>query len=345
MQLDTPLLRQRGRASVDFLTHLGMAAGPVREAVARDIAAVLPDPAALPDDLDARSAEMNRLLAHSDAYGAQTLMGDWHSRHHGPVATAAFEEIEPELLPALTAPTNGPAQLHLDPDLIPPDYWDGVHFHRTANWDGHQHMGYIHGEIIHRKMVDKLYPGGIFKQRRAVAAMPPRDDYARILEMGTSSGHFTSALAEVYPQAEITGIDLSPRMLEHAWRTANSRGLAWKLYQRDAADTGFADASFDLVTSYIVLHEMPEAAIRDMFAEAFRVLEPGGDMIMSDVTRYADLDKLSVWKADRSASLGGEPHWRASASLDLGAIARAAGFAEVTAAGTYPHVVQGRKPA
>jgi hypothetical protein len=56
------------------------------------------------------------------------------------------------------------------------------------------------------------------------------------------------------------------------------------------------------------------------------------------------MDKLSVWKADRGATLGGEPHWRESASLDLAELARDVGFTDVKAEGVYPHVVMGRKP-
>ena len=51
---------------------------------------------------------------------------------------------------------------------------------------------------------------------------------------------------------------------------------------------------------------------------------------------------------DQGAKYGGEPHWRESASADLGAIARKVGFKNVTAAGdqprSYPYVVQGSKP-
>ncbi|MEP3225583.1 MAG: class I SAM-dependent methyltransferase [Parasphingorhabdus sp.] len=344
MELQDPKLKQRGRASVNFLAQMGMAVAPVRDELNADIARLV-DQDNLPDDLDARDTAITSALAQSTAFATQRLMGDWHGRSHGKVAIEAFQEIQTDLQPILDATTHGPATLTLDPQMEAPAYWEGVHFHRTTGgWEGHEHMGYVHGEIIHKKMVARFFPGGIFEQRRKIAQMAPQDHYDKILDMGCSSGHFTTALAEIYPDAEITGVDLSARMLEHALRTANANGWNWKLYQQPAENTQFADDSFDLVASYILLHEVPSDAIRNIFAEAFRVAKPGGDLIMSDVTRYADLDKLSAWKADRGAKYGGEPHWRESASLDLAEIAREAGFVDTSAEGIYPHIVRGRKP-
>jgi SAM-dependent methyltransferase len=346
MELQNPRLRQRGRASLDFLALLGKQSGIVREQVGRDLQAAGIAAETLPADIDAAEAAIETALAASPAYAVQNFLGDWHGRSHGPISVEAFVEIEPELQPVLAAHEQGPASLTLDPAMPAPEYWEGVEFHRTSGgWEGHPHMGFVHGELIHKKMVARVFPGGIFGQRRTVAAMAPRASYRRILDMGCSSGHFTTALQETYPGAEIVGIDLSARMLEHALRTANANGWAWQLHQMNAEHTSFAAESFDLVTSYIVFHEAPAAAIANIIAEAFRVLEPGGDMLMSDVTRYADLDPLSRWKADRGASLGGEPHWRESASLDFKAMAEAAGFVDVRAQGLYPHVLIGRKPA
>jgi SAM-dependent methyltransferase len=231
-----------------------------------------------------------------------------------------------------------------------PDYFKGVWIHRTTGgWDGHPYQGFVHGELIHREYVAKNYPGQIFKQRREVLDELPRRDYRRVLEMGTSSGHFTVQIADAFPQAEIWGVDLSLRMLEQAQRVGNEHGYAWKLFQMAAEDTGFDAASFDLVASYIVLHEIPAEITRAQMREAFRLLRPGGDMIFCDVTRYAALDKLGVFWAEYTAVNGGEPFWREAASLDLAQAAKDAGFAAVRSYGMhgkpYPWIVYGHKPA
>lgn len=349
MSFTLPPLKQRDRASVDFMGALGKSTFPLRGAIDGDIAAKGIAADTLPDDLDERTDVMLEALADSKAFRAQQLIGEWHARNLAATSDAAFENVKDEALEDMKRLHNGPSELHLDPDFENPDYWDGVDFHRTAGgWDSHEFAGLVHGEIIHKRMVDRLYPGGIFKQRRYVAGLAPKEHYDRILEMGSSTGHYTVALAETYPDAEITGVDLSPRTLEHSARVSNANGWAWKLYQRAAEATGFEGNSFDLVTSYILLHELPGDIVRAVFKEAFRVCKPGGDMVMSDVTRYADLDKMAEWRADFGALMGGEPWWRESASLDLGAVAEEAGFVDVKAWGeqpmNYPYIVMGRKP-
>ncbi|MEM1232113.1 MAG: methyltransferase domain-containing protein, partial [Pseudomonadota bacterium] len=248
---DLPL-RQRGRASVDFFAHLSRAAMALRPAIDAQLESAGVTESALPEDLDQRLAYAEPRARQSTAFRVQQLAGEWHSQQHGPVAIEAFEALGPELKQRLHQLDEGATTLEADPAFQAPESWEGIDFHRTrGGWDGHPYMGFVHGEIVHRKMVDAIFPGGIFRQRLRVAGEAPRSTYARILDMGCSTGHYTLALAETYPEAEITGVDLSLRTLEHARRVANERGYGWRLLQRCATETGLPDAHFDLATSYI----------------------------------------------------------------------------------------------
>jgi ubiquinone/menaquinone biosynthesis C-methylase UbiE len=167
--------------------------------------------------------------------------------------------------------------------------------------------------------------------------------------MGVSSGFHTLGLADAFPQAQISGCDVSRAMLEQAQRVANERQLKWKLYVGRAEDTRLPAESFDLVSSFILLHELPVEANVAFFAEAFRLLEPGGAVIMTDVPPYWAQDKLTAWRYDRSAKFGGEPYWREAGQLDTAQIARDCGFVNVRAfkeptGGNY-WVTIGEKPA
>ena len=327
---------------MDFLVALTGAMRPLNARWGEELAQAGVDADTLPDAMEDRHAAISTALRHSKAFAASGLLLDFASVEHGRVARDAYEESRDLLEPELVALENaGPARLHAEAGFTQPDYHKDVWFHRTeGGWDGHPQQGFIHGELIHRHYVSKNFPGDIFAQRRRVLQELPRQDYRRILEMGTSSGHFTVALQQTFPGARITGVDVSLPMLKQALRVANENGWEWDLYHRAAEDTGFPDSSFDLVASYIIFHEMPARAIESVFVEAYRMLEPGGQMLMSDVTPFAAMDRMGAWRADWMAANGGEPYWREAASMDWKAAAEAAGFVGAP----YPWIVTGTKP-
>jgi SAM-dependent methyltransferase len=343
-------LRQRGRASMHFLADLAVATARFKPRIDADVVAHGLDESTLADDLDERLRQVDAALADSPAAAALAVLTEYSGVNHGRVAAAAFDEVRSELEPRLRGLMQGPTRIEPLPGEPRPAYADAAWIHRTTGgWDGHDYQGFIHGELIHREYVARTYPGDIFAQRRQILSVLPRRDYARIFEIGTSSGHYTLQLAAEFPQAEIWGCDPSPRMLEQAQRAANERGRQWRLFIGSGEATGLPEGSVDLVTSYIVLHEIPVAAAHAQLREAFRLLRPGGDLLFTDVTRYAVLDKRSVRWAEYNAVNGGEPFWREAASLDLGAAAREAGFVDVRSEGfrgaPYPWFVYGRKPA
>jgi ubiquinone/menaquinone biosynthesis C-methylase UbiE len=110
-------------------------------------------------------------------------------------------------------------------------------------------------------------------------AIQPQD----ILDLGCSVGMSTFALQELYPSARITGLDLSPYFLAVA--NYNSRQRHSKINWRHARaeSTGLPDASFDLVSTFLVFHELPQEAAQQILREVRRLLRPGGYFTLMDM--------------------------------------------------------------
>jgi len=277
------------------------------------------------------------------------LCREWMLDRHGHIAMEAFEDIRDDVTPALDELSSGSCSIEYH-NIEPPAYWDGYEFHRSAGgWDGHDYMGFVHGELVHYHMVGRSLAGVLHAQRVAAAQAVPVDNPQSILELGCASGQFTQALAETYPDASITAVDLSLRQLEQTLRRGNEQGFSWQLLQAAAEDTGLPDAQFDLVCSYAMFHELPAAAAEAVLAEMFRLLKPGGALLMADVKSYTAHDQGQLWNADYwNQVVGGDPYWREYATTDFGMLATKTGFTEVGWGGLgdygYPFVLSARKP-
>lgn len=103
----------------------------------------------------------------------------------------------------------------------------------------------------------------------------------RILDLGTGMGYLAFPLAERYPQAQVTGLDIVEMSLTRTRRQAvldKLDNLSFVCY--DGIRFPFSDCFFDVVVSRYALHHFP--AIYDTFAEISRVLKPGGMVFVSD---------------------------------------------------------------
>ena len=82
-----------------------------------------------------------------------------------------------------------------------------------------------------------------------------------------------------YPRdRRLTGIDLTPAMLDLARDRARELGLAVALVVADAQALPFAAASFDSVVCTLGLNAIPDD--RAAVAEMYRVLRPGGRLVL-----------------------------------------------------------------
>ncbi|MCX7780795.1 MAG: class I SAM-dependent methyltransferase [Negativicutes bacterium] len=111
----------------------------------------------------------------------------------------------------------------------------------------------------------------------------------KILDVGCGTGIYTCELLK--QGATVTGIDISPEMLDIArWKTAGY-GERVSLIQADAAALPFADNEFDMVVSITAMEffQNPCACLHEMH----RVLRPGGHMVV------ATLNSKSLWAMQR----------------------------------------------
>ncbi len=82
------------------------------------------------------------------------------------------------------------------------------------------------------------------------------------------------------PGVELTGLDLSPAMLDIARKRAADSGRAIELHEGDAHHLPFEDESFDSVVCTYSLCNIPD--LDRSIAEMRRVLKPGGRLLLVD---------------------------------------------------------------
>ncbi|OKH54235.1 SAM-dependent methyltransferase [Calothrix sp. HK-06] len=113
-----------------------------------------------------------------------------------------------------------------------------------------------------------------------------------ILDMGCSIGMSTFALQDLYPNAQVTGLDLSPYFLAVAHYRAQQRQAKINWVHAAAESTALPNASFDLVSIFLVCHELPQTATKQIFAEARRLLRPNGHLAVMDMNPKAEAFKM-----------------------------------------------------
>lgn len=123
----------------------------------------------------------------------------------------------------------------------------------------------------------------------------------RMLDIGTGPGHIPLLVCETIPGSTVLGVDLAEHMLRHAERHRAASPFRERVtFQRaDAKGLPFPDAHFDAVYSNTILHHIPDP--EPFLADAWRVLKPGGCLLIRDLFRPADEEAAAKLVAQHAA--------------------------------------------
>ncbi|MGB3238232.1 MAG: class I SAM-dependent methyltransferase [Geitlerinemataceae cyanobacterium] len=215
--------------------------------------------------------------------------------------------------------------------IYPEYYLRSFHAYETGNlnWEAATELA-VAAKAVHAKIWPEAGAQGDAKLRQSYhdllkTQLPkiPND----ILDLGCGVGLSSFSLQQVYPEAQVTGLDLSPHFLAVARHQSQTHHTASPLRWVHAAaeETRLPDASFDLVSLFLVCHELPQSATRAILREARRLLRPTGHLgIMEMNPRSEVFAKMPPYILTLLKST--EPYLDEYFSLDLAREIVEAGF-------------------
>ncbi len=115
----------------------------------------------------------------------------------------------------------------------------------------------------------------------------------RIVDVGCGPGYLLQLIAKDYPTIKLIGLDLSKEMIERAKANFKLLGLHGRVeFGEGSVDhMPFGDETQDFVVSTFSLHHWTNPVVS--FNEIYRVLKPGGQLLLLDLRR--DSRQLFLW--------------------------------------------------
>lgn len=277
------------------------------------------------------AADVARLMADDTTY---QFFG-WFERHqqrmkysgqHG--LAVHFARHRDALEAALSAPVDE-RLLQFDPDFRQPTYYTSIdiHQHPGGVWSD-EIAGYVYerGARSTAPMLDKA--ASLHHRLTAAALDRAARPVRRMVDLGCGFGGSTRPFYMDHPEIDVVGVELSePCLRLAAHRAAEDQARNVTFRQADAADTGLDEASCDLVTSTMLLHEMPPRHVARVLAETHRLLAPGGLSIHLDF--LARDDPFRTFIHEGHSQRNNEPFMPPLNRMDLDAAHREAGFETV----------------
>lgn len=125
-------------------------------------------------------------------------------------------------------------------------------------------------------------PISVMRMRKNLLAQMGDLNGKRILDVGCGTGSLSSMVKQMYPTADIVGLDGDPQILETARSKAKNHGLEIRFELGMSFDLPYPAASFDVVLTSFMLHHLDRDDKQKTIMDAYRVLRPDGQLFGVD---------------------------------------------------------------
>ena len=177
---------------------------------------------------------------------------------------------------------------------------------------------------LYDALVGVLTLGRERRLRQAILAVARLEPGEHVLDAGCGTGTLAlAAKSRVGENGTVDGVDASVEMIYAAREKAAGQGLAVRFETATVQELPFDGARFDVVLCTLVMHHLPREGRTEGVAEMFRVLRPGGRLLV------VDLAPGGVWTALNPVAL---VHGRRSLDtvLEAEALIDRAGFVGIS---------------
>ncbi|MCF2143677.1 MAG: class I SAM-dependent methyltransferase [Candidatus Heimdallarchaeota archaeon] len=118
-------------------------------------------------------------------------------------------------------------------------------------------------------------------RKKVLQQFLPSTGEEKVLDICCANGKQTQTLASLFPRGTVVGVDIDPKMIFYAKKHfQNFSNL--KFVCGDVSRLPFSDNSFDIVTSFLALHEIPTTLLFRVLHEVKRVLKTTGYFLVFD---------------------------------------------------------------